>query len=432
MRALHVWPQFGPTLTNGSDYYAYQLSKKLVEQGVAVDVFATRTAGFRPLARFALRWLNNAQPEFEQADGIRIRRFPVTYAPPQPIAYLFSRWVARQWQAEERRVSRLPSEPNTLEIQNQRRALARPKLYDWLFLLGLGPWSWPLWRQMERDLSRYDVILVGFVPFALIWQVITLANRHHKPVVVLPLFHPDDAFHHHRIFYECFARAHALLAQTTYSVEQFQRLAPAANPVLVGAGVEVEAFSASDISADRFRGTYGLGHKRLLLMVGRKEDGKRYDIAVSVVNALADDDIRLVLIGEDIDQRPIASPYVKYLGKISRSDLVDAYEACDLLLFPSEHESFGIVILEAWMRRKPVLCNAHCRPVASLVAHGEDGFVCDGVDDFVRHVRRLLAEADLRRRLGEQGYRKTIHNYTWDIIGHKVAALYRGLTEQRE
>ena len=425
MRALHVWPQFGPRLTNGSDYYAYQLSKKLVEQGVTVDVFATRTAGFRPLARFALHWLNNQQPALEQVAGMSIHRFPVTYVPPQAVAYLFSSWVNQRWQSEEHSVGPRLTTSTQPETGYHQRALARPRIYDWLFLLGLGPWSWPLWRRLERDLNRYDVVMVGFVPFALVWQVLTLARRHRKPVVLLPLFHPDDLFHHHRIFYECFSQAQAILAQTTYSVEHFKQLAPMSNPVLIGAGVEAEAFSAPGISGDRFRVKYGLEHKRLLLTVGRKEPGKRYDLAVAAVNALADEQIKLVLIGEDIDHRPIDSPYVVYLGKIPQSDLIDAYEASDVLLFPSEHESFGIVVLEAWMRRKPVLCNVHCRPVATLVTHGQDGFACDGLDDFVFYLRQLLDNPDLARTLGERGYRKTVENYTWAMIGQKVAALYR-------
>lgn len=427
MRALHVWPQFGPGLTNGSDYYAYQLSRNLVAQGVAVDVLATRTAGFRPLARFALRWVNNTQPAQEQVDGLRIHRFPVTYVPPQSVAYLLSSWVDRRWRQEEQLAGPPPADVTQLEAYYQRRALTRPTVYDGLFLAGLGPWSWPLWRRLERDLARYDVVMVGFMPFALVWQVITLARRYRKPVVLLPLFHPDDLFHHHRVFYECFRQADAILAQTTYSVEQFKRLAPTSNPVLIGAGVNADAYTASTVCGDRFRAKYGLENKRVLLTVGRKEPGKRYDLAVAAVEALADENIKLVLIGEDVDGHPLNSPHAVYLGKVPQPDLIDAFDACELLLFPSEHESFGIVVLEAWMRRKPVVCNAHCRPVTALVTHGQDGFACNGLDDFVLRLRQLLNDSDLARTLGERGYHKAIENYTWDRIGQKVASLYRQL-----
>lgn len=428
MRVLHVWPRFGSSLTNGSEYYAYQLTKKLVDLGIVVDVYTTRTNSFRPLAQFALHWLNTSQLENEKTDGIQIRRFPVTYSPPQIVAYLFSNLVSKRWQSESRFLERVQQDSHSLETFYYERAIRRPKYYDWLFLLGIGPWSWSLWRNLERNLSNYDIVMVGFMPFALIWQVVTIAIRLDKPVVLLPLFHPDDVFHHHQIFYECFARATAILAQTTYSVEQFRRLAPTSNPVLIGAGINVEEFSQNLINGDRFRAKHGLRGKRLVLMVGRKEHSKRYDLAVKAINALADHQVTLVLIGEDVDCQPINSTYVTYLGKVARTELLDAYAACDLLLFPSEHESFGIVILEAWMFRKPVLCNARCLPVASLITHGVDGFVCNGVESFVYYLRQLLDDNDLRERLGEMGYLKTIRHYTWDIIGHRVASLYRQLT----
>jgi glycosyltransferase involved in cell wall biosynthesis len=427
MRALHVWPLFAAHLINGSDYHAYMLSQKLVELGVDIEVFATRSTEFRSISSFALHWPTNLPAEPELIGSLRIRRFPVTYRLPRPIAHILGRLIERRWRLEETHQGIMLAGSAQLAAYFHKRALARPRLYDWLFLLGLGPWSWPLWRRLEADIRNYDVVMVGFVPFALMWQVIVLARRHRRPVVLLPLFHPDDVFHHHRIFYECFDSAQAILAQTAYSAALFPQLAPNPPPAQVGAGVDFEAFSSPQVSGARFRARYGLSDYRLVLFVGRKEYGKRYDLAVAAVNQLNDERIRLVLVGDDVDRAPISSAYVVQLGRIPRPDLIDAYDACDLLVFPSEHESFGMVMLEAWMRRKPVVCNARCRPVASLVTHGEDGFACWNVNDLAHHIRLLLDDPARSHALGERGYRKTVANYTWSVIGQKVAALYRQL-----
>jgi len=427
LRALHVWPLFSPQLTNGSDYYAYMLSQQLVVQGIQVDVLATQCLRFAPQSLFALRWQNDPHLLNEIADGINIQRFPVTYATPNLWAHSLSQLIMRRWQAEERQYGPAPQDSPQLEHYYHQRASARPKWYDWLFLLGLGPWSWQLWRRLQQAMPQYDVVMVGFVPFALVWQTIFWARRYHKPVVLLPLFHPDDVYHHHRVFYECFAKASAILAQTSYSVNLFKQIAPTSNPIQIGAGVDFKSFSAADINGARFRAKYGLENYRVVLCVGRKEYGKRYDLAVEAVNHLADERVKLVLIGEDVDQQAIHSPHVVFLGKVSRADLIDAYDACELLIFPSQHESFGMVMLEAWMRRKPVLCNAHCRPVASIVAHGDDGFACNGSADFAERIRQLLEDSDLAARLGANGYHKTTTHYTWEIIGQKVSQLYRQL-----
>jgi glycosyltransferase involved in cell wall biosynthesis len=184
------------------------------------------------------------------------------------------------------------------------------------------------------------------MPFALIWQVLTVAKAFRKPVVLLALFHPEDLYHHFRVYYRCFADAAAILAQTAYSAELFARLVPGARPVQVGPGVDDVVFSQPGISGHRFRAKHGLMGQKVVLYVGRKEPSKRYDLAVQAVDLLRNDDVKLVMIGADIDQQPIDSPRVLYLGSIAREDLLDAYDACDMFLLPSEHESFGMVFLE--------------------------------------------------------------------------------------
>ena len=43
MRALHVFPMFGPELGGGSDYVQFHLSRQLVRAGIEVEVLATRS-----------------------------------------------------------------------------------------------------------------------------------------------------------------------------------------------------------------------------------------------------------------------------------------------------------------------------------------------------------------------------------------------------
>ena len=152
---------------------------------------------------------------------------------------------------------------------------------------------------------------------------------------------------------------------------------------------------------------------------------------MDAVDRLADDRIRLVLIGEDIDLKPVLSPRVVYLGRLPRAELIDAFDAADVLVAPSEHESFGMVFLEAWMRRKPVIGNAGCGPVAALLGEGEDGFLCRNSEEIALRIRSLLDDPALARRLGENGYRKTMAHHTWDAVADKVADLYGTLIERR-
>lgn len=420
MRVAFAVPFFGPGLTNGSEHLAYHLARRLVELGAAVDVYTTCTARARAVAPFALRWPADFPAAPEVSAGIRIRRFPVTFAMPAALARLASTLIAARWRAEERRYGVVLKGSAALETYYARRARSRPAWYDRVFLAGLGPWSAPLRRELELRLPDYDVVVTGFVPFALPGQVIRLTRRLGKPAALLPLFHPEDLFHHHRTFYEMFAEASAVLALTGYSAGLFRRLAPASRPIELGAGVEAEAYSRADISGARFRARYGLGDDDLVLFVGRKEPGKRYDLAVAAVERLARPGTTLVMVGEDVDRAPLRSARTRHLGKIPLEDLRDAYDACRVLLAPSEHESFGMVLLEAWMREKPVIGNGRCRPLASLIDEGRDGFVSWTADDMAERLRLLLDQPELARQMGQRGRQKVLRQYTWEVVGRKL------------
>ena len=424
MRALHIFPLFGPDLTNGSEYYEYMLSKKLVELGVNVDVFTTRSKKFRPTSAFSLEWVSEYNQDFEQADGINIYRFPATFSIPATMGHVISRLVFKRWQREEEQYGIMIKGSKNLEDYYHRRALSRSFIYDWLTLLGRGPHSVPLLARVIKSIRNYDVLLVGFMPFALICQITHIAKLFKKPVVILALFHPEDISHHFKVYYRYFYKADAILAQTPYSVELFKRLFPGSKPLQVGPGVDDKAFTDPRISGAQFRAKYGLGSKKVILFVGRKEPSKRYDLAIEAIDLISDERIKLVMIGGDVDARPILSPNVVYLGKVPREDLIDAYDASDVFLLPSEYESFGMVFLEAWMRKKPVIGNAFCKPVASVIQDGEDGYLCTSAEEMAERIVWLISNPVLARRLGEEGYKKVVERYTWDAIGRKVHDLY--------
>ena len=62
MRALHVFPVFSNELIGGSDYYQYMLTRKLLDLGVEVEVFATCARRVRQRWAFGLDWL--MEPSF--------------------------------------------------------------------------------------------------------------------------------------------------------------------------------------------------------------------------------------------------------------------------------------------------------------------------------------------------------------------------------
>ena len=91
--------------------------------------------------------------------------------------------------------------------------------------------------------------------------------------------------------------------------------------------------------------------------------------------------------------------------------------ACDVVAFPSREESFGMVTLEGWCARRPVVV-ADIPPVRSLVRNGVDAELVPVGDDaaLARVIAELLADPDRRTSLAVEGRRRAEVEFAWDRI----------------
>ena len=92
---------------------------------------------------------------------------------------------------------------------------------------------------------------------------------------------------------------------------------------------------------------------------------------------------------------------VRWLGDISQADLAAEYNRADLFCLPSVQEGFGIVFLEAMAAGKPIIA-ARASAVPEVVTQGllVDP---DNEEALSAAIERLYRDADLRRRLADQG-----------------------------
>ena len=111
----------------------------------------------------------------------------------------------------------------------------------------------------------------------------------------------------------------------------------------------------------------------------------------------------------------------RLLGVISPDEKRDLLDAADIVALPSRTESFGIVFVEAWANRKPVIA-ADAGAVPELVRDGENGLLVPfgHVEALARAICRLLDDRELALSLGERGYRLAIERYTWAAVHERV------------
>jgi glycosyltransferase involved in cell wall biosynthesis len=123
----------------------------------------------------------------------------------------------------------------------------------------------------------------------------------------------------------------------------------------------------------------------------------------------------------DTLERIAAEPGVRYLGHVDEPTLAALYEAASVLAFPSLYEGFGLPLLEAMSRGVPaVIGEAGALPElasnASITVEPED------VDAIAGALERLLSDAQLRKRLGDEGRRRAA-DFTWDKAAEQTLAI---------
>jgi glycosyltransferase involved in cell wall biosynthesis len=169
----------------------------------------------------------------------------------------------------------------------------------------------------------------------------------------------------------------------------------------------------------------------LLLALGRLHPVKAFDVLIDAVAAIPE--VQLWIAGEG-DIRPRLEAQIARLGLGGRvkllgwrDDRLDLLATADLCVFPSRYEPFGIVSIEAWAARVPLVATRSAGPGA-LIEDGADGLLVpiDDAPALAAAVRRVLDDSELRRRLVEGGRRR----YEAEFTETAVVASYRALFER--
>ena len=180
------------------------------------------------------------------------------------------------------------------------------------------------------------------------------------------------------------------------------------------AGIDVdEDFGADDVAA--FRKLYP-SEKPFVLVLGRKAGAKGYQQIIDTVAGLqVEYGMQVVLIGPDDDGVAVTAPCAIYLGRQPRDVVRGALMSCLALVNMSASESFGIVLLEAWMAGRPVVVNNGCAAFHDMAVDGQNALLVDS-----RTLRtallRLAADESLCQRLALNG-RATMARYDWKQVG---------------
>jgi glycosyltransferase involved in cell wall biosynthesis len=116
---------------------------------------------------------------------------------------------------------------------------------------------------------------------------------------------------------------------------------------------------------------------------------------------------------------------VVFAGRIAETDKVGCYNLADVFVSTSALEGFGFTVAEAMSCALPVVVSNQ-GALPELVVAGEGGFVCDSgnLEEFGRSLLRLLADEELRRRLGAFNRARVDRHFRWPYAARRTLEIY--------
>ncbi|MFC4787189.1 D-inositol-3-phosphate glycosyltransferase [Nocardioides sp. GCM10023255] len=399
MISLHTSPldQPGTGDAGGMNVYVIELSRRLAQQGIEVDIFTRATS-------------SALDPVVEAADGVWVRHIHagpfegLTKGELPGQLCVFAREVLRAEAAQP--VGHYDAVHSHYWLSGQVGALARDR------------WGVPLVHTMHTMAKvKNDALATGDTP---------------EPVA--------------RIIGEeqVVEAADMLIANTDLEAKQLINLydAEAGRVEVVHPGVDLSVFRPLDRAAAR--ADLGLpADAHVLLFAGRIQPLKAPDVLLRAVAELLAQTpglrSRLVVpvvggpSGSGLEHpeslAQLASELgldhvVRFVPPVAQSDLARWCAAATLVAVPSYNESFGLVAVEAQATGTPVLAAA-VGGLTTVVRDGHSGLLIEGHEprDWAAALRRVIEDDELQVRLSA-GALEQARQFAWERTAERTLEVY--------
>lgn len=117
---------------------------------------------------------------------------------------------------------------------------------------------------------------------------------------------------------------------------------------------------------------------------------------------------------------------------VHHRDMPEHIGRCGIFVLPSRTEAMGRVLLEAMAAAKPRI-GSKVGGIPTVIDHETDGllFDCGNVDQLTAALDRLMADPDLRKRLGEAGERRMRAEFSVERYVERIGGFYNEVMASR-
>jgi glycosyltransferase involved in cell wall biosynthesis len=149
--------------------------------------------------------------------------------------------------------------------------------------------------------------------------------------------------------------------------------------------------------------------------------------------------VELVVVGSGMDQHDsIEGTVLELINKAKAVTFFNVtsqpekfFQACDVLLLPSEREGQPNVLMEMLACANPVI-GSDIAGIRELVVDNVNGFTFPVNDQasFINYIRKLVIDCKLRKTLGESGRRGIVAIKSIDFISKQYLDIYSKLKKK--
>ena len=165
---------------------------------------------------------------------------------------------------------------------------------------------------------------------------------------------------------------------------------------------------------------------------GRLETVKGFDILIKALAILKEEGVHLKLkLGghgqEEQNLRSIVEQYqlsqeVEFLGWVTNKG--DFFSGIDIFCLPSRSESFGIVLLEAFMYKRIVIASNIEGP-KEIISHGIDGILFESENPYnlALEIKKILQNPEQAKIMTNNAYQKLLEKFDIQLVRKELSSI---------
>ncbi len=121
--------------------------------------------------------------------------------------------------------------------------------------------------------------------------------------------------------------------------------------------------------------------------------------------------------------------WLVFHGQIPHEKIGEIFSQADLFLFTSLRDTSGNVVLEAMAQHLPIIVPNHqgvaqiCSPEHAMMVPIESPEQL--LEGFAEALLKLSQDSELRKKMGEQSYKRLQEHWSWDTYSEKMAGIYQ-------